>query len=253
VQDAWPGEGAAPYLVPVTDPFDSISPYHRWSVLLRPEGLARRFSFPVRDLRVERDAAGRATRVLLVGARRTKTVDAVEFRRELGLRSTYFQVQVLSLDPPSRRAVYGRPLPLGGFLRGVGGVVLQAQTETGVWRQVARVRTHSDGHFRTQVLPRFSTAYRLAVDGRAGTPVRVEVARRIDVRAEGASLAGKVVPAAPVRIERRVGATWKAVRRVPVGPSGVFRAQLAKAGEYRATAEGGRYLASASRPVSVER
>jgi stage II sporulation protein D len=253
VQDAWPGQGAAPYLVPVTDPFDSVSPYHRWTALLRPEGLERRFSFPVRDLRVERDAAGRATRVLLVGARRTKALDAVEFRRELGLRSTYFQVQVLSLDPPAHRAVYGQPLPLGGFLRGVGGVVLQAQTETGVWRQVARVRTHSDGHFQTQVLPRFNTAYRLAVDGQAGTPVQVEVARRIDVRAEGALLAGKVLPAAPVRIERRVGARWKAVRRVPVGPSGVFRAQLARAGEYRATAEGGRYLASASRAVSVDR
>jgi hypothetical protein len=103
------------------------------------------------------------------------------------------------------------------------------------------------------VRPRFSTAYRLAVDGQAGTPVEVEVARQIDVRADGALLAGKVVPAAPVRIERRVGSTWKPVRRVPVGPSGVFRAELAHAGQYRATAEGGRYLASASRPVSVDR
>ncbi len=251
--DTWPGKRVVPYLTAVSDPFDAISPYHRWSELLRPEGLAKRYSFPVRDLRVERDPGGRAQRVLLVGAGRTRALDANVFRRELGLRSTLFQVEVLSLDAPVERAVFGRSLPLRGFLRGIGGVVLQERTVTGSWRQVARVRTRNDGRFETHVRPRFSTAYRLAVDGQAGTPVPVEVARKIDVRADGSVLAGKVVPAAAVQIERRVGATWQPVRSVPVGPSGVFKAELDRGGEYRATAAAGRYLASASRPVSVDR
>jgi stage II sporulation protein D len=253
VQDAWRGHDPAPYLVPVSDPFDTISPYHRWAAQLRPEGLAQRFGVPVRDLRVERDAAGRASRVLLVGPRRTKAIEAGAFRRELGLRSTNFHVQVLALDPPAGGGVYGQPLPLRGFLRGVTGVVLQERSPTGAWRQVARVRTHSDGRFEARVRPRAATAYRLAVDGQAGTPVEVAVARQIDVRADGQVLAGKVLPAAAVRIERRVGSRWQPVRQVPVGPSGVFRAELNRAGQYRATASGGRYLASASRPVSVDR
>jgi stage II sporulation protein D len=254
VEDAWPGQDPEPYLVPVRDPFDGISPYHRWSAVLRPEGLAGRFRFPVRDVRVERDAGGRAARVLLVGAERTKAVTGNAFRKRLGLRSTRFSVDVLSLDEPAAGAVFGRPLPLRGFLRGVGGVVLQERLPSGAWRQVARVRAAPDGRFRTPVRPRFSTEYRLAVDGVSGSPVTVDVSRRIDVRADGGLLAGKVVPAAPVQIERRVGAAWRRVRNIPVGPSGVFRAQLARRGQYRATAAAGsRYLASASRPVSVER
>jgi stage II sporulation protein D len=254
VQDAWPGQSPAPYLVPVSDPFDSISPYHRWTVLLQPQGLARRFDVAVNDLRVERDPGGRVSSVLLVGPRRTTRVDPTDFRRTLGLRSTFFTVRVLSLDPPAGRAVFGEPLALRGFVRGLGGVVLQQRSPAGSWRQVERVRAGGDGRFEASVRPRFSTAYRLAVDGKAGAPVAVEVARRIAVRADGAVLAGKVVPAAPIRIERLIGSGWKPVRALPVGPSGVFHARLVHTGSYRATAgAGSRYLASASRPVSVGR
>jgi stage II sporulation protein D len=254
VQDAWPGQAPEPYLVSVTDPFDSLSPHHRWQAVLRPDGLSRRFHVPVTDLRVEHDAGGRATRVLLVGPRRTKRIDAIAFRRALGLRSTYFAVQVLSLDPPAGVAVFGRPLALRGFLRGVAGVVLQQRTPAGSWQQAERVRTRRDGRFELAIRPRFSTAYRLAVDGNAGSPVDVAVARQIDVRADGDAIAGTVVPAAPVRIERRTGAGWKQVAQIPVGPSGFFRAELGRQGQYRAAAgESGRYLASASRPVRVAR
>jgi stage II sporulation protein D len=254
VQDAWPGQDPAPYLVPVTDPFDSISPYHRWDVLLRPDGLSRTFHYDVRDLQVVKDAAGRVARVLLVGPKRTRAVGATAFRRKLGLRSTFFSVEVLSLDAPAATATFGEPVALRGFLRGVTGVVLQERSPTGAWHRVARVHTGGDGWFATSVRPRFSTSFRLAVDGRAGDPVDVEVARQIDVRVEKGLLAGKVSPAAPVRIERRVAGAWKPVRQIPVGPSGVFRAELNRAGQYRAAAApSGRYLASASRPVSVDR
>jgi stage II sporulation protein D len=254
VQDAWPGQDPAPYLVPVSDPFDGISPYHRWSLLLRPEGLAKRFHYDVRDLRVERDAAGRVSRVLLVGPKRTRAVGATAFRRKLGLRSTLFSVDVLSLDPPAAATTFGEAVALRGFLRGIGGVVVQERSPSGAWRQVARVRARADGRFATSVRPRFSTAFRLAVAGAAGEPVEVEVARQIDLRVERGLLAGTVQPAAPVKIERRVGGTWRPVRRIPVGPSGTFRAQLSRDGQYRASAaSSGRYLASASRAVSVGR
>ena len=254
VQDVWPKLGPAPYLVAVPDPFDGISPYHRWTALLRPQGLARRFHFPVADVRIEPDASGHVSRVLLLGGGRTRAVAADAFRKALGLRSTLFSLRVLSLDPPATEAVYGQPLALRGFLRGLRGVVLQERTPAGSWRQVARVRTRSDGRFLATVRPQYSTAFRLAVDGTAGDEVDVQVARRIAVRADGSVLAGNVLPAAPVRIERRTPGGWKAVARVPVGPSGFFRAELNRAGQYRVSAGGGgRYLASASAPVRVDR
>ena len=251
VQTAFAGQDPEPYLVPVADPFDAISPYHRWQVVLRPRGLSKRFHWDVRDLRVERDGAGRVTRVLLVGPRRTRAIPAVRFRRALGLRSTFFSLRVLSLQAPPR-ATYGQPLALGGFLRNARGVVLQERVAGGGWRDVRRVRAGSDGRFRALLRPRATAVYRLAVDGRAGDPVEVRVARRIRVRADGGVLAGKVLPAAPVRIERLVGGGWRQVARVPVGPSGFFRTPLRRAGSYRATAApGARYLASASPPVTV--
>ncbi len=253
VQEAWPGQDPEPYLVPVADPFDTISPYHRWHAVVRPQGLARRFRWDVRDLRLERDASGRVERVLLVGPHRVRTIAANEFRRRLGLRSTFFSLRVLSLERPGR-AVYGRPLALGGFLRNASGVVLQERRPGGGWRDVRRVRTGSDGRFLARLRPRATTWYRLSVDGAGGDPVEVRVARRIAVRASGAVLAGKVLPAAPVRIERRVGDRWRPVAAPPVAPSGAFRAQLPRPGRYRAAAPAGSsYLASTSPAVSVAR
>lgn len=254
VHDVWPKLPPEPYLVPVSDPYDAISPYHRWTAVLRPAGLARRFGFPVADVRVEPDAAGRAARVLLVGGGRTRAIAGDAFRTQLGLRSTNFSVRVLSLDAPPGRAVYGQPLALRGFVRGLAGVVVEELTPAGSWRQVARVHAHSDGRFLATVRPACSTAFRLAVPGAAGDAVPVAVARRIAVRTDGSTLDGSVSPAAPVRIERRVAGGWEPVARVPVGPSGYFRAQLRRAGQYRVAAGGGgRYLASASAPVRVAR
>ncbi|HET7043989.1 MAG TPA: SpoIID/LytB domain-containing protein [Gaiellaceae bacterium] len=254
VQTAFPGQQPEPYLVPVADPYDSISPYHEWDVVTDPGQLSRRFHWDVRDLRLDRDGAGRVRRVLLVGPRRTRAVSAAAFRRALGLRSTFFSLRVLSLERPSRSAVYGKPLVLGGFLRNARGVVLQERSPAGGWHAVRRVRTRPDGRFSALLRPRSTTAYRLEVDGEAGDPVEVQVARRIRVRASVGGLAGKVLPAAPVRIERKVGAGWRPVASVPVGPSGFFRTELSRAGSYRATAAAGsRYLASASPPVSVSR
>jgi hypothetical protein len=143
---------------------------------------------------------------------------------------------------------------LAGFLRNARDVVLQERTAAGGWHGVRRVRTAPNGRFRERLRPRFTTAYRLTLGGVVGDPVEVDVARRIRVRARGRGLSGKVQPAAPVRIERKVGGGWRPVARVPVGPSGFFRAELNRAGSYRATAAAGsRYLASASRPVSVSR
>ena len=93
---------------------------------------------------------------------------------------------VVSLDTPPRTALFARAVRLEGFLRGIGGVVVQAQLANGAWRQVSRVAARPDGRFAATIHPYVSTTYRLAVDQVAGPSVQIEVARRIAVHAEGA-------------------------------------------------------------------
>jgi SpoIID/LytB domain protein len=167
-----------PYLVPVSDPYDAISPYHRWRPLaFTIDALAAHLQAPrLRDIVVERDASGRAATVRLVGADSTRSMPGRDFARALGLRSTAFSIRVLSLRTPVRWAVHGRPFPLAGFVRGLDRVRLQERSRSGAWRTVARVRPHSDGRFVATVRPRRTTCYRLAVPAAAGAEVRVIVA-----------------------------------------------------------------------------
>jgi hypothetical protein len=124
---------------------------------------------------VEHAASGIATSVGVVGSGGSTSLTASEFSQRLGLRSQRFTVSVLALTGSTFTARRSATLLLHGFLRGVGGVVLQQRLGNGSWRQVARVHAHPDGRFDVAVRPRFTTAYRLAVDQVAGPPVEVTV------------------------------------------------------------------------------
>ena len=176
IQDVFSGHSPEPYLVSVSDPFDRLSPYHRWRVVLSSAVLSRRFDVPVADVRVQLNPSGRASRVRLLAGRATRTLGAAAFSSALALRSTYFTVGVASLIGSASHTLPGRRLTLRGFLRGLAGVVLQKRSPSGAWMQVRHVVTRSDGRFVTTVRPRATTAYRLAVDQIAGPTVEVEVA-----------------------------------------------------------------------------
>jgi stage II sporulation protein D len=177
VQDVFAGMPPAPYLVSVSDPYDSLSPYHRWRVALLAEGLSQRFGLTVDDVRVEHAGSGVASSVLLLGPRASKELTATEFAQALGLRSVRFSVSVASLADVPPRVLKARPLRLHGFLRDLGGVVLQQRLPNGAWQQVRRVQARPNGRFELLVRPRFSTAYRLAVDRVAGPALQVAVRR----------------------------------------------------------------------------
>jgi stage II sporulation protein D len=174
-QDVDPKSGPIPYLVSVSDPYDSISPYRHWRVTLDAQELTSRLGAPVTDVLVEHAASGIATSVGVVGSGGSTSLTASEFSQRLGLRSQRFTVSVLALTGSTFTARRSATLLLHGFLRGVGGVVLQQRLGNGSWRQVARVHAHPDGRFDVAVRPRFTTAYRLAVDQVAGPPVEVTV------------------------------------------------------------------------------
>jgi SpoIID/LytB domain protein len=115
-EDVFPSTGPSPYLVAIDDPFDAVSPYHRWQV---------RFSREEFDEILSRGERLAAT-VPVAEVARTGAVDDVQARfRVSGLDGTVVEVgavelrQFLSLVAPerfgdrfpTRRADGLRPLP----------------------------------------------------------------------------------------------------------------------------------------------
>ena len=174
VADVWPKAKVVPYLVSVPDPHDDISKHHRWGPFRLTPGDVGKLTGTsgVRDVRVERTASGRVAEISIVG-NGLKRIEGQDFRRTLGLRSTWFSVRVLNLDPPERSAAASQELKLTGFVRGLTKVRLERQVNGGAWTTVRRIRTRPDGRFTTAVSPRRPTSYRLASPLVAGGAVTV--------------------------------------------------------------------------------
>jgi hypothetical protein len=95
-----------------------------------------------------------------------------DFQQRLGLRSPRYSISVVALTGTSRPEGARGPLQLHGFVRGIGGVVVQALQRNGNWRQVAHVHARPDGRFVVTVRSA-ATAYRVAVERVAGPPLEV--------------------------------------------------------------------------------
>jgi stage II sporulation protein D len=175
IREVWPRASSVPYLVSVDDPYDNLSKHHRWGPMrLTPAEVGKATQTKgVRDLLVQRTPSGRVAGVSLKLAGTTRRIEAQDFRRELGLRSTWFSVRVLNLDPPLRRALADRGIELRGFVRGLTKVRLEQQVNGGTWRTVRPVRTRPDGRFTIRVEPKRTTSYRLAAPEAAGGAVTV--------------------------------------------------------------------------------
>jgi stage II sporulation protein D len=96
-EEIWGGT-PIPYLRSVADPYDRVSPYHRWTVRFSDRDAARRLADvspgPLRSLKVtSRTASGRAAVVAVRGKRGTAEVAASTIQAALGLRSTWFFVR----------------------------------------------------------------------------------------------------------------------------------------------------------------
>jgi stage II sporulation protein D len=93
-EEIW-GGAPVPYLRSVDDPYDRLSPYHRWTVRFSDRAAARRLADvapgKLRSLKVAaRTASGRAAVVAVRGKRGTARVSAATIQSALGLRSTWF-------------------------------------------------------------------------------------------------------------------------------------------------------------------
>ena len=178
VTDVWPSSKPTPYLVSVADPYDSISPYHRWGPLVLSAKTARarlKVPGPLRDLRATITPSGRVGSLIAAGPVETQ-VNGGDVRRLLGLRSTWFRVGVLALGRPEAPLEPGHQLTLPGIARGLAGVTLEQRTPGSPWAPLAKVKPNGRGAFAVAVKPEVTTQYRLAAGTARSAVVRVVVA-----------------------------------------------------------------------------
>ncbi len=178
VTDVWPSSRPIPYLVSVADPYDSLSPYHRWgpTVLTAKAARARlRVPGPLRDLRATVTGSGRVGTLIAVGSNGETQIAGADVRRQLDLRSTWFRVGVLALARPEAPLEPGHKLTLTGLARGLVGVALEQRAAGEGWKPLAKVKPGAGGAFGIAVKPAATTLYRLAHGTARSTPVRVVV------------------------------------------------------------------------------
>ena len=176
------GPPGRPYLVSVSDPYDTISPYHDWgpvpvtgTTLATAVGAVGRIT----DAIVKRNPSRRVKTLKVTslsrGQQLTATVGGATVASALALRSSWFSVGVLSLRPPSPNPAVAAatPVTLSGVVRGVSGVVVQKSASGGPWTQFRSITTAGAFHFTLK--PKVTTRYRLATKNDAAAPVRIRV------------------------------------------------------------------------------
>jgi stage II sporulation protein D len=178
VTDLVPGGKPVPYLVPVADPDDVVSPFHNWGPVVMTGATVSKL-LGVRgavDLRTV-PSTGRAREVVVVEAGGAETsIPAQTARFALGLRSTWFRAGVLTLSRLLGARAPGASVTLTGAARRLAGpVTLEHRTAGGTWEPGPRIRRAADGTFSVEVTPEATTLYRLSADGIKSRELRVPV------------------------------------------------------------------------------
>jgi stage II sporulation protein D len=189
IEFSFVGSLSKPWLVGVPDPYDTQSPYHRWTVRLSEAALDRALRAPGRFKRIkvlERGVSPRVVRAQVVGTRGTRSVTGPQIRSALGLRDTWFTdyrvFTSASRTPTAGRAWSGRaaswlPRPTARVLAGQfqpaprKRILRLERRENGRFEGFSRIRTSRSGRY-TLTLAR-SGMYRVRYGAVKGPPVRV--------------------------------------------------------------------------------
>jgi stage II sporulation protein D len=181
------GFGGSPlaWLKSVDDPFDNVSPRHRWNRRLTLSQAGSRLGGLVkgrlRTIQVnQRGRSPRVVRATIVGTQGRTTVTGAQLRARLGLYDTWAHFSVIATD--ARRASAGgsartaadRGGTVSGRLTGVrSGTVLHIQRRggNGRWSTAARTRVRKGGSYRAAVAR--GGVYRVRVNGLEGPVVRM--------------------------------------------------------------------------------
>jgi stage II sporulation protein D len=183
IEFSFVGALSKPWLVGVPDPYDNLSPYHRWTVNTTAARLDRALGAPGAFKRVkvlEHGVSPRVVRARVIGTRGSVVLSGPTIRSRLGLRDTWFTFIRVSSSVhrarSARPASWGprlvSPALAGEFSPAPRGRQLTVERlEGGRWRRVARIRTASSGAYRLSIDR--GGVYRVRSGSVAGPAVRV--------------------------------------------------------------------------------
>ncbi len=173
------GADPQPYLESVRDPYDDISPRHRWQFRFSGREMGARLGAPGTFRRVEvleRGKSPRIVRARVVGSRGSRMLSGSDIRARLELYDSWASfTKVSTSQVKHRRARHARstfPEVAGVFAPAPrsGRVVVERLSGTG-WHRVSRIRTSRKGRYRTTV--GVDGVYRVRSGSVAGPSVRV--------------------------------------------------------------------------------
>jgi stage II sporulation protein D len=259
--EVWPSSPAVPYLVSVNDPYDTISPYHRWGPFVVPASrLKRVLRAPGRltDVSMATGPSGRVQSVTAIGSEGDSTMTGSDLRGALNLRSTWFRIGVLSLATPQAPVTYGKNIALSGVARRLPSVRLDQRQPGTPWQQVRPISPGPGGSVSVSAKPRVPTDYRLASGAARSAVAHVSVAPlvRFHGMPDAATLRGfarPLFPGASAALQRFDGGRWKTIARATIDQNGDFQAHVnLSPGQYRARVAPGRgFVPGVSRTLTV--
>ncbi len=180
VENSFVGSAPKPWLKSVDDPYDGISPKHRWRFRFTTRSLGSRLGAPgrFRKIRViQRGNSPRIVRARVYGSRGTKILTGPQIRSRLGLYDTwaYFSTVTSAQVRHGSRARASTPaFPeiAGSFDPTPRKRVVLVERRAGMrWTRVAEVGTTKRGRFRTTVA--VAGVYRVRSGSVFGPAVRV--------------------------------------------------------------------------------
>jgi SpoIID/LytB domain protein len=263
VSDVWKS-APIPYLVSVPDPYDSVSPYHDWGPFaFTADKLAQGLKVKGRllDVQTTANASQRVDTVTAVGENGEKEFSGQDVRAALGLRSTWFSVGVLALDPLPRKTVtYGAKVTLTGLGRDLSGLQLEVVMPPAVkFTPMRPIETAADGTLAVTIKALGPAGYRVTSSGITTPPTTLTVAPRVTLAASAdlTSLVGAIrpkLPGARVQIQQRDQTTgrWLLLGKTTGDSAGRFTyTPSILAGTYRARVSLPRWAAGLSAEVVV--
>jgi stage II sporulation protein D len=233
IGDVWKS-APVPYLVSVPDPYDAISPYHDWGpIAFTAAKLKQALKVPGRllDVQTTVNASLRVTDLTAIGDKGERVVSGADARTALGLRSTWFRVGVLALDPlPATTVTYGSAATLTGLGRGLSDLELEERVPpAAAWTPNRAIRSAADGSFSVAIKPAAPAEYRVSSGGVATPSTKLVLAPSVTLKADAdlTSLVGAVRPklsGALVQIQQldEAAGRWTPVAKTTVSASGRF-------------------------------
>ena len=193
VEFGFPGGDPKPWLKSVDDPYDDVSPKHRWQKRMTMGQAAAKLGDLVkgslREIRVtKRGVSPRIVSAEVVGSGGRTTVSGPTLRSRFGLDDSWAYFSLVGTDArpdrssddeevgavPAKAAALQRGGTISGFIRPArsgSAVAVQRRTGAGVWIVEARARVRRGGRYRTKVSR--PGLYRVVLGDVAGLPVRL--------------------------------------------------------------------------------